>query len=131
MAEDLEKQLLSTELEGWQSLATGRAAEHYQERLASNAVMAFPFGTLTRQQALEAMEAAPPWSSFQLSDPQVMEIGSDAGALVYTVQAQRTGAPPYAAIVSSTFLRQDGHWLLAFHQQTPIDGGSQRLGRTR
>lgn len=124
MDEDLEKQLLSTELEGWQSLAAGRAAEHYRERLAPNAVMAFPFGTMTRREAIEAMEAAPPWSTFRLSDPQVVQIGSDAGVLVYRVQAQRTGDPPYAAIVSSTFVRQDGEWLLAFHQQTPTERAS-------
>lgn len=113
--------MLSTELEGWQSLAAGRAAQHYRERLAPNAVMAFPFGTMTRQEAIEAMAAAAPWLTFQLDDPQAMEIGADAGVLVYRVQAQRTGDPPYTAIVSSTFVREDGEWLLAFHQQTPTE----------
>jgi hypothetical protein len=40
--------------------------------------------------------------------------------VVYRVNAQRAGEEPYAAIVSSTFLRGDGRWLLAFHQQSPV-----------
>jgi len=28
-------------------------------------------------------------------------------------------AEPYSAVVSSTFVRQDGAWKVAFHQQTP------------
>jgi hypothetical protein len=39
--------------------------------------------------------------------------------LVYSVVAQREGLEPYSAVVSSTYVRRDGEWKLAFHQQTP------------
>jgi Domain of unknown function (DUF4440) len=116
---DLDRQLIDAEREGWEALASGRAGEHYRMHLAPNAVMAFPFGVMSRQEAIDAMEAAPPWSSYDLIDPQVVELSADSGIVVYRVSAQRAGEEPYAAIVSSTFVRGDGRWLLTFHQQSP------------
>jgi hypothetical protein len=99
--------------------ASGRGGEHYRTHLAPNAVMAFPFEVISRQEAVDAMEAAPPWSSFDLVDPQVVELSADSGIVVHGVSAHRAGEEPYAAIVSSTFVRGDGRWLLALHQQSP------------
>jgi Domain of unknown function (DUF4440) len=82
--------------------------------------MAFSFGVLSRQEAIGAMEAAPPWSNFELIEPRVVELSPDSGIVVYRVNAQRAGEEPYEAIISSTFVRGDGRWLLAFHQQSPI-----------
>jgi hypothetical protein len=66
------------------------------------------------------MEAAPPWSNFELIKPRVVELSPDSGIVVYRVNAQRAGEEPYEAIISSTFVQGDGRWLLAFHQQSPI-----------
>jgi hypothetical protein len=81
--------------------------------------MAFSFGVLDREAAIEAMAAAPPWERFEITDPQAVPLGRDAGALVYRVVAHRAGEEPYAAVISSTFVREDGAWRLAFHQQSP------------
>ena len=116
---DLAQELIDAEREGWEALASGRGGEHYQTHLAPNAVMAFPFGVMSRQEAIDAMEAAPPWSSFDLVNAQVVELSADSGIVVYRVSARRAGEEPYAAIVSSAFVRGDGRWLLAFHQQSP------------
>jgi hypothetical protein len=37
---------------------------------------------------------------------------------VYAVAAQGDGQDPFSAVVSSTFVRRDGHWRLAFRQQS-------------
>ena len=81
--------------------------------------MAFSFGVMTRDEAIAAMESAPPWASFELKDPRVIELTEDSGVVVYAVAARRDGQEPYSAVVSSTFVRQDGMSKLAFHQQTP------------
>jgi hypothetical protein len=117
---DLEQELIRAEHDGWRALASGRGAEHYRRHLAENAVMAFSFGVLSQQEAIGAMEAAPPWSNFELIEPRVVELSPDSGIVVYRVNAQRAGEEPYEAIISSTFVRGDGRWLLAFHQQSPI-----------
>ena len=36
--------------------------------------MAFSFGVVTRDEAIAAMEAAPPWARFELSDPRVVAL---------------------------------------------------------
>lgn len=111
--------LVDVEREGWEALRAGRAGAYYRVHLAPEALMAFPFGVLTREQAVEAMESAPPWTSYDLQDPRVIALTPDSGIVLYRVVAQRAGQEPYVAMVSSTFVRRDGAWQLAFHQQTP------------
>ena len=111
--------LIDVEREGWEALSSGRGGAYYREHLADNALMAFPFGVMTRDEAIAAMESAPPWASFELKDPRVVELTEDSGVVVYAVEARREGQEPYSAVVSSTFVRRDGVWKLAFHQQTP------------
>ena len=96
--------LVALERQGWAALADGRGGEYYRENLTDGALMAFSFGLMDRQAAIAAMEQAPPWATFELIDPRVIEW---------------TGQEPYSAMISSTFGRRDGRWLLAFHQQTP------------
>lgn len=52
-------------------------------------------------------------------DPQVVELGDDCGVVVYRAVARRPGDEPYAAVVSSTFVREHDGWKLAFQQQSP------------
>jgi hypothetical protein len=111
--------LLGLEREGWEALSSGRAGAYYREHLTDNALMAFPFGVMTRDEAIGAMESAPPWSMFEIHDARVVTLTADSGVLVYRAVAQRTGEAPYFALVSSTFVRVRTAWKLAFHQQSP------------
>lgn len=115
----LEQELIEVEREGWRALSSSGAGDYYREHLTENAVMAFGFGVISRDEAIEAMDSAPPWSSFELRAPRVVALTEDSGVVVYSVVACREGQAPYSAVVSSTFVRQDGVWKLAFHQQTP------------
>jgi hypothetical protein len=115
----IEKLLVDLEVDGWNALSSARGADYYREHLAPNALMAFPFGVLSRDAALDTMKSAPPWSSFELEDPRVVALTPDSGVVVYSVRAEREGQEPYSAVVSSTFVRHDGEWKLAFHQQSP------------
>jgi hypothetical protein len=40
------------------------------------------------------------------------------GFRFYQVTAQREGQELFSAVLNSTFVRQDGDWKLAFHQQS-------------
>lgn len=116
---DMQETLEALECEGWEALSSGQGAAFYRENLADDAVMAFSFGVMNRQEAIDAMDSAPPWSTYEISDTRVVALGEDSGVLVYHVTAQRAEQEPYSAVISSTFVRQDGRWKLAFHQQTP------------
>lgn len=111
--------LVDVEREGWEALSSGRGGAYYREHLTDDALMAFSFGVMTRDEAIAAMESAPPWASYEMKDPRVVELTEDSGVVVYAVEARRDGQEPYSAVVSSTFVRRDGVWKLAFHQQTP------------
>jgi uncharacterized protein DUF4440 len=115
----LDSELIEAEREGWQALTTTEGADYYERHLAATALMCFPSGVMTRPEALEAMRSARPWSSFEMIDPRVVELTSDSGVLVYQAVAKRADQPPYRALISSVYIRQDGRWLLAFHQQSP------------
>ena len=114
--------LVELEREGWAALAAGHGADFYREQLAPEAAMAFPFGVLTRAEAIDAMASAPPWATYELRDAQVVPLTPDAGVVVYAVEARREGQAPFRAVVSSTFVRDGDSWKLAFHQQSPPAG---------
>jgi hypothetical protein len=115
----IEERLLEVERRGWTALSSGDGGAHYRQHLTDDALMAFSFGVMTRDQAIAAMEAAPPWAHFQLSDPRAVALTEDSGVLVYRVVARRVGEEPYSAVISSTYVCRNGEWKLAFHQQTP------------
>jgi hypothetical protein len=117
----LADRLIGLERAGWEALVAGQGEAYYREHLAANAVMAFPFGILDRQAALQAIASARPWNDFVIRDPQVVELGSNSGVVVYSVVAQRAGHESYSAVISSTFVDSGNGWRLAFHQQSPSD----------
>ncbi len=116
----IERQLLALEDRGWSALSSTGGADFYDEHLTDDARMVFPFGVMTRADSVEAMRAAPPWSRYQIDDPTVVQLTPDSAVLTYRAIAQREGQPEYRAWVSSTYVRRDGRWKMALHQQTPL-----------
>ena len=52
------------------------------------------------------MEAAQPWSHYDMKEPRVIALDSDCGVVVYAVTTQREGQDPFSAVLSSTFVRR-------------------------
>ena len=115
----LETELLRTEREGWAALSAGKGGSYYRSHLTDDALMVLPIGVMDHDTAISAMESAPPWSSFEITDHRAVALTPDSGVLTYRVTARRDGQPPYEALIGSTFVRRGGSWQLAFHQQTP------------
>jgi ketosteroid isomerase-like protein len=116
-------ELLELEMRGWRALSSDGAVarEFYGGLLSDDAVMLFPGGmVLEGKEAILASLDAQPWSTFEIEDPRVVELGDAAAVLAYEVTAQRQGASAYGALVGSAYRRRDGAWYLTFHQQTPI-----------
>jgi hypothetical protein len=70
-----------------------------------------------RDAALSSMQG-PPWSSFELTDERVLPLTGASAVVVYRASAVRDGTG-YTALCNSTYVREDGSWRLALHQQTP------------
>jgi hypothetical protein len=115
----LAERLIALEHDGWDALVAGEGGRYYREHLTDDALMAFPFGVLTRTATIDAMEAAPPWEHYEIADPRVVALGEDSGIVVYEVVARRPGEEPYSAVLSTTYVREADVWKVAFHQQSP------------
>ncbi len=115
-------ELIDLEERGWEALASDprTAAEFYEQVLDDSVVMLLPGGMrLTDRDTIVASMGGQPWASYRLEDPQVLELGDDTAVVSYGVVATRDGSPSYTALMSSTYVRRDTGWRLAFHQQTP------------
>ena len=112
--------LVEMERNGWRALSNGTGAEFYDAALAPDAVMALPVGLLDRQTCIDAMAAAPPWNTHELSEFQVLDLSEASAVVVYRATAQREGQPSYSALMSTVYTEKDGRWLISLHQQTPL-----------
>ena len=112
--------LVDLEHKGWHALSGENGAEFYDAFLADEAMMALPFGVMERDACIEAIAAAPPWATYELSDVSVVVLSDESAMVVYTATAQREGQPQYRAVMSTTYVLREGEWLIAFHQQTPL-----------
>ena len=111
-------QLLALE-EGFWRAAGDRGA--YTAHLADDAVHVFPgWGVSELERVLQAVETVDPWQTFSIDDPELVQLGDDAAALVYTARAQRAGQDPYVAAMTSVYRRAGEGWELVIHQQTPL-----------
>jgi hypothetical protein len=116
-------ELLDLERAAWDALSTdGAAADFYGEHLAPKVLMLLPGGLAIddRQTVVDSMGGTP-WSSYHLREERVLGLGPDAAVVAYRGTAQRPGMDePYEALFNSTWVRIDGAWKLALHQQTPV-----------
>ena len=61
------------------------------------------------------------WEDVELRELVVVPLGDDAAVLAYRARAARAGET-YDTFASSSYVRREGTWQLALHQQTPIEG---------
>jgi Domain of unknown function (DUF4440) len=93
----------------------------YQRHLDEAALVVIPGETLDKPATVEAMDASPGWDEVAIGEESVRELGAGAALLTYLFRGRR-GTARYEATLSSAYVRNDGSWKLAFHQQTPHPG---------
>lgn len=120
----LSKQLLDIEEQLWRNDAV-----LYQDHLIEEAVLVFPeTGVITRATAVEAIRQENAegrrWAEVRIDNVRSMPFSEDVALLSYRVAArwehERT---KNTALASSIYVRRDGFWKLAFHQQSPLGAG--------
>ena len=115
--------LLDLERRGWDSLCDSTGSAFYGDLMTDDGLMVLADGSvLDRDQVVASLSDAPPWHSYDIDDPRVVDSG-DTAALVYVGTGYREGdQPAFVGIMSSVYVRQDGRWRLALYQQTPVSG---------
>ncbi|WP_159450158.1 nuclear transport factor 2 family protein [Demequina sp. NBRC 110056] len=111
--------LQELERDGWEALTSGHAREFYEDVLASEAVMVFPFGVMDRDDAIDGMAESRRWKDYSLSDMTVHDLGAGIAVVAYHVHAERDEEGPFDAMLASTYVRSRGGWRMMLHQQSP------------
>lgn len=113
-------ELLDLENAGWRSLCDGAGSDFYGSIMTPAARMVLAGGTvMSRDEVIEALVDAPPWSSYAIDDPVIMPIANDSVLLTYTGTGRRDDGDDFTGIMSSTYVRDESGWKLAHYQQTP------------
>ena len=114
--------LIALEHSAWDALSTSgdAAAAFYERVLADEILMLLPGGMVIndREAVIDAMRGDP-WTSFELSDERVLDLGASSAVVAYRGTARR-GDDEYTALFNSTYVRDGDAWRLALHQQTPV-----------
>ena len=114
---DLEKQLLRLEEQFWKG-----NVDFYRHNLTEDALMVFqePVGILARDTIVESLAGSQRWAEVRFRDVHLLRLTDKAAVVTYEASARRGGEPSrYSAFASSVYVKRDGSWVLAFHQQTP------------
>jgi hypothetical protein len=121
---ELEKQLIDIERKLWTNDAV-----FYKNNLIEESLLVFPeTGVITRGVAVDAIltenAEGRRWAEVQFDKVRSLRLADDAALLTYKIAARwEHEESKRSALASSVYIKRDGVWKLAFHQQTPIEGG--------
>jgi hypothetical protein len=117
--DELRSELLAAEERFW--LATG--GDVYREHMIEDGRLVFPFGTLDRSAVAAMLDRTPAgWVEWTFDDVFVIRLGEDVAVLGYRTLARHAEeGEPYQAMMTSVYVRRADRWLLAVHQQTPVE----------
>jgi len=115
-------ELVALERRGWDSLCQSRGGDFYGALMTADAVMVLVNGmTLDRETIRASLDDAPPWESYEITEPRLLPIADGASALVYRARAERTGDDkPFEALMSSVYADVGGQPRLVLYQQTTV-----------
>ncbi len=122
---ELQEHLLRTERELWTNNAV-----LYQDTLVPEALLVFPeTGVITRDAAVEAIRQENAegrrWAEVHMQQVRTLVLSDEAVLITYRVAARwEHEQAQIEALASSAYVRRDGGWKLAFHQQTPLNAAS-------
>lgn len=94
--------------------------DFYDRAMAADARMVFPppVGILAGEQIVEGLKQGPRWESVDFQDKTETNLG-DTTVLAYKATGHRKGDDLYTALCASTYVQNEGKWVLLAHQQTP------------
>lgn len=101
-----------------------RGAAHFRAHLDDRCLLAFPqagemYGLFDREAVAATATPDNRWRDLTMHDRQLLELG-EVALVSYRAAVTTADGLPYAARVSSGYVRRDGGWKLAFHQHSPV-----------
>ena len=116
----LEQDLFDIEQGFWLS-----GKEHFSAHLDDRCVLAFPqtgemHGVKTRDEVAATATQTNRWFDLNMSDRSLLQVTEQAALISYRADVTRADGQPYAALVSSAYVRRGNGWKLTFHQHSPL-----------
>ena len=117
----LEGQLLDVEKRLWRN-----DAQLYHDNLLEEALLVFPeTGVIARDVAVDAILAenadSRKWAEVGFEEVRGVRLTEDVALLTYRVTARWAQEDSeYLAVASSVYVKREGAWKLALHQQSPL-----------
>ncbi|HJS11628.1 hypothetical protein [Sphingopyxis sp.] len=101
-----------------------KGKEHFLDNVDEQCLLAFPqmgemHGVHSRAEVAATATSVNRWRDLAMKDRQVLEI-DDFAIISYRAEVTRADGEPYAALVSSGYVRRTDGWKLAFHQHSPL-----------
>ncbi|ADB51812.1 nuclear transport factor 2 family protein [Conexibacter woesei] len=92
----------------------------YRRRLTDDAVVIVPGMRLDKAECAAAMDDSQGWDAVAFEQERAVALDATAALLTYRFDGAR-GSVRYTALMSSVYVRREGAWLMALHQQTPLE----------
>lgn len=122
----LETELLALERRFWSG-----DADFYRRHLDERCLTAFAdlAGVIDREALAGTVGSGGRWRDLDVDVKGCLQPRDGVALLTYEAHARRPTGEPYAALVTSGYVRRGREWKLAFHQQTPLADGGQPAER--
>ncbi|MBL8770111.1 MAG: hypothetical protein JNK30_01915 [Phenylobacterium sp.] len=98
---------------------------HFLAHLDARCLLAFPqagemHGVFDRTDVAATATPSNRWRDLRMSGRSLLEAG-EVTIISYRADVTRADGQPYAALVSSGYVRRPDGWKLAFHQHSPVE----------
>ncbi|QCB55493.1 hypothetical protein E5675_14360 [Sphingopyxis sp. PAMC25046] len=99
--------------------------EHFLTHVDVRCLLAFPqagemHGVHSREEVAATATNANRWRDLRMGNRQFLNGGDDFAIISYRADVTRADGEPYAALVSSAYVRRPEAWKLVLHQHSPI-----------
>lgn len=99
--------------------------EHFLDHVDDKCLLAFPqagemHGVHSRAEVAATATSSNRWRNLTMKDRQVLHSGENFAIISYRADVARADGEPYAALVSSAYVRRPNGWKLTFHQHSPV-----------
>ena len=108
--------LLSLEKKFWQG-----DEDFYRKNLDDQCLVVFTeMAGVMKNEEIAKMAKGQQWRELRLEDKGLVELTDGAVLLSYEIDARHKDGKPHKAVASSGYVKRNGTWKMAFHQQTPL-----------
>lgn len=97
----------------------GGDGDTYRRLLTDDAVVIVPGTRLSKEECAAAVDASLGWDAITFAQRQVISIDDATALVTYRFDGTR-GDIRYSALAASLYVRREGAWRMALHQQTPL-----------